>query len=182
MITAVKAPMFGGKSSLLISIYHSEVAKQKRVGAFKPVLDTRDIGVIRSHEGHEVPAEIVSNFTNGRKCFDYDPVLFDEFQFFDPFIIDLVKALSSEGKWVVCAGLDYWWNLEPVVNFKLLEEKTGVTDIRRLRGTCQFCGEPSIYTDKIHGSDSVVECGGANLYAPVCANCHGKYRDWGYVI
>lgn len=176
MITGIFGPMFGGKSTELVKIYKQELKFDRKVAAFKPELDTRDTNMIKTHDGKVIEANIIRNFTDGQKCFEYDTVLFDEFQFFKPFIIDLVKSLSLSGKWVVCAGLDHWWTKEPTERYLDLMNKTGVTDLRKPRGKCRFCGATAVWTDKLTADNKLIDCGGKGKYVPTCDCCYGLTR------
>ena len=169
MIHIITGAMFAGKTSRMIKLAER---CGKSVGYFKPPKDTRSEG-ISTHDGIKRHAEVIRNLTDGRKCFDYDVVCFDEIQFFDPFIVQLVKELNINGKTVYLAGLNRWHDGEIPDALQALLDNTGATCCL-IYGTCSHCGEPSERTGKIGGTDSLIEVGAADIYVPLCKNCWEK--------
>ena len=109
--------MFAGKTDLLIREANRAEIAGKNVVVFKPAVDDR-WGIkdkIKSHSGAEHDAYVVKT---ARDIIDYvdldtDIVAIDEIQFFDPEIIDVIKALLEADIRVIFAGLSLDFKGEP---------------------------------------------------------------------
>src|SRR5258706_14248087 len=97
--------------------------------------------LVRSHEGGSFVARAV------RSAAEILPLLspeasvvgIDEVQFFDPGIVDVVRALVLDGRRVICAGLDLDFRGEPfgpVPTLLALAER-----VDKLEAICVVCGE-----------------------------------------
>lgn len=165
MITLITGGMYGGKTSTAIQM----ADKYKRVGYFKHPKDTRD-KTVRTHDGIEREAIIIEKASDITKCLPFYVCVFDEFQFFDSFIVEMCQKLSKEGKFVILAGLDRWHTGEHTERFIEFLKLTHC-DIIYCYTKCS-CGQLATHTKKIGGSkDQIIEVGSADLYLPVCKNC-----------
>ncbi|HEU5287207.1 MAG TPA: thymidine kinase, partial [Candidatus Limnocylindria bacterium] len=108
--------MFSGKSEELIRRVKRAVIARRTVQVFKPLIDDRyGVEVVRSHDGDSFVARPVR--ASGEILSLISPettvVGIDEVQFFDPGIVDVVRALVASGRRVICAGLDLDFRGEP---------------------------------------------------------------------
>lgn len=178
-IEVICGPMFAGKSEELIRrIRRLEYAK-KKVIVFKPKIDNR-----YSED------EVVSHNKSKTKCFnlinskdvykyisdDVYAVAFDEVQFMDEDIIDVMDDLANKGKRVICAGLDNDFRGEPFsIMPKLLCKAEYVT---KLTAICQVCGANATRTQRIvngkpaYYEDPIIIIGASEAYEPRCRYCH----------
>lgn len=109
--------MFAGKTeTLLREISRAEISK-KKVQVFKPIIDDRwgEKDKVRSHSGGEHDACAVKNALDILECLDSDTqvVAIEEIQFFDPEIINVVRALLEADIRVIFAGLSQDFRGEP---------------------------------------------------------------------
>lgn len=108
-VEVITGPMFAGKSEELIRRMTTLSFANKKIVAFKPVIDDRfDRSKIATHAGNRYEAhaikdiEEVWNFIDDRT----EVVGIDEAQFFSSEIVPIVEKLADQGKRVIVAGLD----------------------------------------------------------------------------
>ena len=172
--------MFSAKSSTVLSLVLKHRYVENRIELFKPKFDNRYAdNAVKSHSSLSVNASPVSSVDeietlNRLKNLDF--LVFDEVQFFDEpqfhgDFIEMVRMFLSNGKDIVCAGLDmdYLGNPFPITS-KLL----GMADeVKKLTAICNVCGSPAQKTFKISQSGSSIELGGIDKYEARC-NIHWK--------
>lgn len=178
-IEVVCGCMFSGKSEELIRrVKRAEIARQ-RVRVFKPVIDTRfGIAQVSSHSGAHVNAMPVQYSREITACVEPDTevVAIDEVQFFDPDVVHVAEAFASQGRRVICAGLDMDFRGEP---FGVMPELMArAEDVFKLSAICVVCGAPATRTQRlINGvpaaySDPIILVGASEAYEPRCRACH----------
>lgn len=113
----------------------------------------------------------------------YQVISIDEIQFYDD-LESFVTYLLNLGKHIVCSGLDSDWLgndfgqvkelLKLSTNFIKLhakclwcKEKSGATDLRLISDACR--------TGKLISNNKKTECGGKELYVPLCLNHHREH-------
>ena len=103
-----------------------------------------------------------------------DVIAFDEAQFFNSRIVDIVKELAYQGKRVVIAGLNLDYRGKSFGSMGDL--MTQADEIVNLTAYCSCCGRPAIFTQRlIDGKptkDGPVELvGDVESYEPRCRLC-----------
>ena len=66
MIKVFTGPMFSGKSDALLAEYDKRYHKS-RILLFKPKMDTRDFGVVKTRKGKEINAILIDDIKDIRK-------------------------------------------------------------------------------------------------------------------
>ncbi|WP_461207577.1 thymidine kinase [Clostridium sp. DL1XJH146] len=178
-IEVIVGPMYSGKSEELIRrITRANIARQK-VQVFKPAIDNRYSKCdVVSHSGDKCDAFPVKDSSNVLELIDNDTdvVAFDEVQFFDDGIIDIIRKLSDNGKRVICAGLDMDFRGEP---FGPIEKLLAIAEfVDKIQAICMVCGNPATRTQRlINGKparydDPIVLIGATEAYEARCRKCH----------
>ncbi|MGL5383666.1 MAG: thymidine kinase [Culicoidibacterales bacterium] len=177
--------MFAGKTEELIRrLKRLEYAK-KTFYVFKPQIDNRysDSDVV-SHSGRVIEAIAIPE---AKYALDYltpdtAVVAFDEVQFFDEEVIDVIEEIASRGIRVIAAGLDMDFRGEPFgIIPNLLAKAEFVT---KLTAICTICGEPATRTQRlINGTpanyhDPIVLVGAQESYEARCRHCHQVKKDY----
>lgn len=178
-IEVICGPMFAGKTEELIRrTTRLDYAKKKYV-VFKPEIDNRySINEIVSHSKYSTKAINITNPSEMLKYIkeDIDVIVIDEVQFFDKSLINIVTNLASEGKRVICAGLDCDFTGKP---FGLIPDLLAIAeDITKLTAICTVCGEPATRTQRIvngepaYDDDPTILVGATESYEARCRACH----------
>ena len=180
-VVLISGSMFSGKSKRLIDIIDSFKENNKEVLIFKPKLDKRDLGVVKSRDYDKTyDAYLIGdgkhpNFKQGYLD-TVDAIVVDEAQFLDKralyYVLGLQKGYNVP---VIFAGLDK--------DFKG-EEFSIITKIKKekpleinLRAKCFICGELSarqsrrVIDNKIVLEGDQVLCGDKESYIAVCSIC-----------
>lgn len=167
--------MYSGKSSRLIEISR---AAEHKASVFKPSIDARyDRNRIVTHDNVALAATPVSSASEVRLMLDQDvAAIFDEVQFMTPPFFDsdfplFVRGLLSEGRTVVCAGLDMDFHGCP---FPVTAALLAMADVAEKRtALCTITGRPASKTLKKKSHHISIEIGGAELYE---ARCNTRWR------
>jgi thymidine kinase len=171
--------MFSGKSEELIRRVKRALIARRTVQVFKPAIDDRfGIELVRSHDGDEFVARPVRTSAEILPLLaaDTSVVGIDEVQFFDPGIVDVVRALVLDGRRVICAGLDLDFRGEPfgpVPTLLALAER-----VDKLEAICVVCGESATRTQRIvngvpaYFDDPIIVIGAQEAYEARCRTCH----------
>jgi thymidine kinase len=171
--------MFSGKTEELIRrLRRAGIARQK-VQVFKPVIDDRyHVEKVTSHNGLAFEALPVQGAQEilARLEPDTTVVAIDEVQFFDTAVVSLCESLASQGKRVICAGLDTDFRGEPFGPMPDLIVRAESVD--KLHAICVVCGEEANRTQRLIDGrpaaydDPVVLVGAAEVYEARCRHCH----------
>ncbi len=166
-------PMFGGKTTRLLSSIERYKLRQKRVYIFKPLKDTRydpeGIAII-SHTGYEtlsVPIEKASdiNVYLEKRLATGGIIAVNE-----AFMIDgsaeVLIGLYKRGFSVLVSSLQLSSKCEPFE--EITKMLPWATKIEICPAVCTVCGADAFYTYKKGGSVDKVEIGGKELYEPRC--------------
>ncbi len=178
-IEMVVGPMYSGKSEELIRrLKRAKIAKQEVI-VFKPSIDNRySQEDVVSHSGVAIQAIAIDDLG---KIKDYitpntQVVGFDEVQFFEKGIIDIVIELADQGIRVICAGLDMDFKAVP---FGVIPELLARAEfIDKLQAVCVKCGDPATRTQRIidgkpaRYDDPVILVGATESYEARCRKCH----------
>lgn len=161
-------PMFAGKTTLLIQrLRRSERARLRVVGV-KPAVDSRySVNEMVTHAGLTFhagpvngPEEILA------RVWDADVIGFDEVQFFDVGIVDVIRELVSAGKRCYAAGLDLDFagnHFETTGRLACLAD-----EVVKISAVCVVCGADATRTQRVVHSDEVVLIGGSSAYEARC--------------
>ncbi|MBI2983614.1 MAG: thymidine kinase, partial [Chloroflexi bacterium] len=142
--------MFSGKSEELIRRVKRSVIARRAVQVFKPAIDDRySAEHVRSHDGDSFVAHPVRSSADIMSRLDpaTTVVAIDEVQFFDAGIVDVCRALTHDGRRVICAGLDLDFRGEPfgpVPALLALAER-----VDKLQAICVVCGDPGTRTQRV---------------------------------
>lgn len=178
-VEVICGSMFSGKSEELIRRVRRANYGKKKIQVYKPVIDNRySEEAVVSHDGDSVMAKPIHAaeeiFITLRP--ETEVVAIDEAQFFDPEIVDVVRALAASGRRVICAGLDTDFRGEP---FHPMPELMAESDyVTKLNAICTVCGETASRTQRlINGQpaayhDPVIMVGASEAYEARCRSCH----------
>ena len=183
----ITGSMYSGKSEKLIEIIESFTNNGKRVLIFKPKLDKRDMGVVKSrgfertYDAYLVGDGIHPTFKKGF-LETIDALIVDEVQFLDKraykYIVGLSKGYDIP---LIMAGLDK--------DFRG-QEFTPITWIRnhsplelKLKAKCFVCGNHTatqsrrIVNNEVVFHGEQILCGDTESYIAVCEECDFKMKE-----
>ena len=171
--------MFSGKSEELIRRVKRAVIARRTVQVFKPAIDDRfGVELVRSHDGDSFVARPVRSSAEILPLLSAETsvVGIDEVQFFDPAVVDVVRALVLDGRRVICAGLDLDFRGEPFGPVPILLALAERVD--KLEAICVVCGESATRTQRIVNGvpafydDPIIVIGAQEAYEARCRTCH----------
>ena len=107
---------------------------------------------------------------------------FDEANFFDPYIYDLVQKWIDQGRRVIAAGLDMTFRGEP---FGAMPQLLAIADsVDKLKAICMKCkNDEGLITQRlVNGkparySDPTIVVGASEMYEVRCRRCHELIRN-----
>ena len=175
IFTVFLGPMFGAKTTGLLSMIDRFKYQGKKVATFKPQLDDRYSSEdISTHSGWKIPATCVKT---GRDILERlseleeNPhvVAVDE-AFMIPGVAEVLIWLYRSGYSVVVSTLDLSASGKP---FEEVEKMLPwATTIEKRSAVCVVCNRDAYYTYKKQTGGDEIEVGGAELYEPRCLRCH----------
>jgi thymidine kinase len=185
--TVYTGPMFGSKTSRLLSTLEKYKYQHKKIIVFKPMIDDRyGSNEVVTHGGWRYPATCVKT---GQDILGYliemkdEPhvVAVDE-AFMIPGVAQALVYLYKLGFTIVVSSLDMSSAGKP---FKEIEEMlVWATQVEKCTAVCTVCGRDAHYTHKKQLGGDEIEVGGAELYEPRCSthfpiifNVHGMVRE-----
>jgi thymidine kinase len=169
-------PMFGGKTSKLLSAIDRYKYQGKNIHVFKPSLDERySKAEVVTHWGAKVPATRINSDTMNKvlepffNCVAKDSksvLAFDEAFMIDGVGENLIK-LFTLGHTILVSSLQLSSDFTP---YKEIEKiMPYATKIEICPAVCSKCDLNAYYTEKIAGrSDHEIEVGGSEMYQPKC--------------
>lgn len=171
--------MFAGKTEELIRRINRIKYAKKEVMVFKPIIDDRyDKKQVVSHSNHRVDSIPIASSKEVLAHIEKLPyaVAFDEAQFFDKGLIDVIERLANSGVRVIVAGLDQDFRGEP---FGIMPELMSRAEyVTKLQGICMVCGAPATRTQRlINGrpasyDDPTILVSASEKYESRCRHCH----------
>lgn len=171
--------MFAGKTEELIRRINRIKYAKKDIVVFKPVIDDRyDKMQVVSHSNQRVDSIPVKDSTEVLAHLDKLPyaVAFDEVQFFDEGLIDVIARLAHSGVRVIAAGLDQDFRGEPFGIMPTL--MSSAEYVTKLQGICMVCGAPATRTQRIINGhpadydDPIILVSAQEKYESRCRHCH----------
>lgn len=175
-------PMFGGKTTRLLSSLERYAYQNKNILLFKPAIDTRySKDSVVTHSGLKWKSdkenfskiirvnsslELYRYFKSYSEQYEVDVVALDE-AFMIENVSDVLIKIYKSGKTVLVSSLQLSSSGEPYQEMnKLLP---WATNIQICPAVCSVCGEDAFFTQKISGKDhDQIEVGGSELYQPRC--------------
>ena len=171
-IEVICGPMFSGKSEELIRRLRRAMIARKRVQVFKPAIDTRysDTEIV-SHGDLRMQSEVVSGAAEILDRLDWrsEVVGVDEANFMGAGLVDVSQRLADSGKQVIVAGLDTDYlgrPFIPIPDLLCLAET-----ITKTLAICVRCGNPAKHTQRLRGSDDLIQVGTSDMYEARCRRC-----------
>ena len=168
-VEVIVGGMYSGKTEELIRrLRRAELARQK-IQVFKPTLDDRyHKEDVTSHNKNSIRAIPVAAAKDVWEHLNKDTqvVGFDEGQFFDFEIVEVVEKLADRGIRVIVAGLDTDWlskPFEPMPTLMAIAES-----VNKQHAVCMVCGAPANRTQRISEGEAKVEVGAQGIYEARC--------------
>lgn len=116
-IEVIVGPMFAGKSAELLRKISILRYANRRPLIVKHSTDTRfsELEIVsRAGTKHiSIPVTTVEEIVDLYQAGDYDALVIDEVQFFDPSLVDYLIVLANNGATIIAAGLDNSHLCEP---------------------------------------------------------------------
>jgi len=168
-------PMFGSKTSKLLSTLERFKYQHKKIEAFKPSMDDRySSGEIVTHGGWKLPATCVRTGVDVLEHLANQPgspqvVAVDE-AFMIPGIAESLIWLYKNGFTIVVSSLEMSATAKP---FEEIEKMlVWATHVEKCTAVCTVCGKDAHYTHKKQSGGNEIEVGGDELYEPRCHAHH----------
>lgn len=184
-LEVICGPMFCGKSEELIRRIRRVHISGKKYLVFKPAKDDRyDKNHITSHDMNKVESiitgtdkESIAEIEKVIEASGAEVIAFDEVNFYDDHIAELITRLVNSGKRVIVSGLDMNFRGEP---FGPMPKLLAMADhVDKLKAICMKCkNEPASMTQRIingvpaRRSDPTILIGAAESYEARCRKCH----------
>jgi thymidine kinase len=168
-------PMFGAKTSKLLSVLEKFKYQHKKVAVFKPAMDDRySSGEIVTHGGLRLPAvcvksgaDVLEHLANSTE--NPQVVAVDE-AFMIPGIAEALIWLYQSGFTVVVSSLEMSATAKPFLEIERM--LVWATHVEKCTAVCTACGQDAHYTHKKQTNDEEIEIGGSELYEPRCFSHH----------
>jgi thymidine kinase len=166
-------PMFGGKTTKLLSAIDRYKYQGRKIFAFKPKVDERySKEEIVTHWGHKLDASRISSgqaiSAKVTELYGTAPcvVAVDE-AFMIPGSGTHLVDLFKHGHTILVSSLQLSSDFTPYEEMQIM--MPFATKIEVCPAVCNQCGADAHYTQKIGGrSDHQIEVGGAEMYQPRC--------------
>ncbi len=164
MIHLCIGPMYAGKTTKLLSLYHEYGGDIVDYAE-----NNRETGRILNHNGETAPCIHVSKleYYSGNT----DIIYINEAQFF-PDLLEFV--LQHENKTIYLFGLDGDFTRNPMGQLLLIIPLCDT--VEKLRGQCSQCSEASLFSKRIT-EDTQQYLLDENAYIPLCRSCFLSYND-----
>jgi thymidine kinase len=158
-------PMFGSKTTKMLSTLERCLHQNKKVVAFKPRMDDRySESQICTHAGLKFPAKNVSSGNDIIKMSEgYDVVGVDEAFMIDGSAAALLKLFFS-GKTIVVSSIQL--SASGVVFDEIKDILPWATHVEVCPAVCVKSGNDAFYTVRKSKLESEIEVGGSDLYEP----------------
>ena len=168
MIKVITGAMFSGKSFKLIELLRQ--LDMNTVEIFKPNIDTRDKGIIKSRNSNQIyNALLIDDLVEIPQCIDENikTIVIDETQFLKG-DVSIIMDLHLKGYDFIIAGLNLTSERKP---FGLMKDIMCIaTDIEILKAKCICCDRINAdYTYSIKNKKEDILIG--EYYVPICREC-----------
>ena len=168
-------PMFGSKTTKMMSVIERYQYQGKKVASFKPLMDDRyGESFISTHSGARIDATRISTGSQLLEYLDgcdniYDVVAVDEAFMIDG-IASALLAVFREGYTVVVSSLQL--SSSGNVFEEMKEMMPWATKIEICPAVCPLTGRDAFYTFRKLETDKEIVVGGAETYEPRCWEHH----------
>ncbi|MCT4559875.1 MAG: thymidine kinase [Crocinitomicaceae bacterium] len=173
-IEVICGSMFSGKTEELIRrLNRVEIANQSYL-LFKPKSDTRfSHEKIVSHSGFSKNAiPIESSVEVIQHHSDEKIVAFDEVQFMDGQIVQVVQQLANKGVRVIVSGLEMDFKGRP---FGPMPQLMAVAEyVTKVHAICKNCGNLAQFSHRNSTDQNLVVLGEKDKYEPLCRSCFNQ--------
>ncbi len=171
-------PMFSGKTTRLLAALDRYHYQDKKILAFKPMLDDRySLMDIKSHNGAGIPARSIRS---GQELFDIvysesdlsrpDVIAVDEVFMIDG-VAEVLINLFRDGFTVIVSSLEMSAACNPFTEVSKL--MPWATRIEKCPAVCAHCHQDAYFTHrKVENENDDIQVGGSELYEPRCWSCH----------
>lgn len=173
--TIFTGPMFGSKTTRLLAQIDRYTYQNKKVVAFKPMMDNRYSNVeICTHSGGKFPAYGVSSGSDiteylAERKLEVDVIAVDE-----AFMIDGIAAvlldLFRKGKTILVSSLQL--SASGNVFEEVRDMMPWATRIEICPAVCPITGRDAYYTHRKISGLNEIEVGGSDMYEPRCWEHH----------
>lgn len=168
-------PMWGSKTSRLISSIERLKYQGQNVVVYKPSMDSRySQSHICTHAGAKWPAHCISS---GAALLTHYKALRDEFTIVaidEAFMIDGVASAALEifrnGTTVLIASLDL--SAKGRSFDEIRDLLPFATRIEKCPAVCPICGDDAFYTAKLINDNQEIQIGSTEMYEPRCFRHH----------
>lgn len=171
-IEVICGSMFSGKTEELIRrLKRAEFANQKLI-LFKPKVDNRYAeDAVISHKGSSLDAIVIQRAEDALlRWTDERIVAFDEAQFFDDALVQVVTQLANRGVRVIIAGLDMDYLGNP---FGSMPTLLCIAEyVTKVHAICVSCGDLAYISHRIVNEPGQVLVGATEKYQPLCRCCY----------
>jgi len=171
-------PMFGGKTTKLLSAIDRYKYQGRKILAFKPDVDERyskeeivthwghKLNAIRINSGNNINDELISTPRHSREVLTHTVIAVDE-AFMIPGAGATLIDLFQKGHTILVSSLQLSSDFSP---YKEIQDMLPyATKVEVCPAVCSSCGADAYYTKKIGGRlDHQIEVGGADMYQPKC--------------
>lgn len=184
-IIAHIGPMFGGKTSGLLSDVRKMRIAGYKVALFKPSMDIRySENKVVNHDGESIEAINIETIYDilvyvEENIEKVDVIAIDEFQFLKgndlnsaEMISELLELVYNLQKTLIISGLDLDSELKPFENTK--EILPFATHVIKHKAVCVKCGTDATASYCKVEKDSQEKIGGNDIYEPRCLSCYFK--------
>lgn len=172
MIKVFTGPMFSGKSDELLKEYDKKYHKSK-ILLFKPKIDTRDLGIVRTRNNKEEKAIIIKDLKDIKKHLNdkINTIFIDEANFLTGDVKILLDLSIKEDLDIFISGLNMTSEQEP---FGIMPQILAVADeIQIMHASCNECNRDACYTFYEAGKSGSILVGNEG-YTALCARCLRK--------
>ena len=171
-------PMWAGKTSELVDIYHFAKDHDIKCIAINHTFDLCSKQLtINTHDDVSIPCVSTDKLTDifdtktTNKDFDYDIILINEGQFFPDLYETVYELVEKYKKKVYICGLD--GDFQRNKFGKLLDLIPLCDNIIKLKAKCVKCKGHAIFSKRLSTEEQQVVIGSSN-YAPMCRECYSN--------
>ncbi len=191
-LTRIVGPMFGGKTSELVTKANIHSSLGSPVLFIVHSLDDRETlknGIITTHSTQ--PLSLSPKIKTVKCCklenvdvSKYKFIFVDEAQFFDD-VVDVVRSWVFDGKSVTLSHLSGNFEMKKFGNCSDLESLTEELIIKRAKCTfCYFNGKEvdAYFSGKVISDTTETDIGASDKYVALCMSCHLKLEKAKVII
>lgn len=167
--------MFSGKSDLLLEEYDKKYHKSKTI-LFKPLIDTRDFGVVKARNGKEIKAVLINDLSEIKKNLNNEitTIFIDEANFLTGDICELLDLTVNQDLDIFISGLNLTSEQKL---FGIMPDIIAIAnEIVIKTASCNDCNRDAFYTYYDGNKSDEILVGNEN-YIALCSNCLRKRKE-----